>query len=96
MLHNFIMPEPNQYLCNNLVLWLWLSLVITNLAFWDQLIHHIFHICVFLFWSNLGDDDEEDGENGPVSKKRRTTANLNMRKSSNRYMINALQIFSFF
>jgi len=64
--------------------------VITNLSFWDQLIHHIFHICVFLFRSNLGDDDEEDVENGPVSKKRRTTANLNMRKSSNRYMINAL------
>jgi cohesin loading factor subunit SCC2 len=58
--------------------------VITKLSFRDQLIHHIFHICIFLFWSNLGDDDEEDVENGPVSKKRRTTANLSMRKSSNR------------
>ncbi|PUZ68216.1 hypothetical protein GQ55_2G007600 [Panicum hallii var. hallii] len=34
--------------------------------------------------ANDGDDDEEDVENGPVSKKRRTTANLSMRKSSNR------------
>ncbi|RLN34829.1 nipped-B-like protein B isoform X2 [Panicum miliaceum] len=34
--------------------------------------------------ANDGDDDEEDVENGPVSKKRRTTANLSMRKSSNK------------
>ncbi|KAK3124182.1 hypothetical protein QOZ80_7BG0583020 [Eleusine coracana subsp. coracana] len=31
---------------------------------------------------NDGGDDEEDMENGPVSKKRRTASNLNMRKSS--------------
>ncbi|GJN24260.1 hypothetical protein PR202_gb11991 [Eleusine coracana subsp. coracana] len=37
---------------------------------------------------NDGGDDEEDMENGPVSKKRRTASNLNMRKSSsNRYLI---------
>ncbi|XP_062190537.1 sister chromatid cohesion protein SCC2-like isoform X1 [Phragmites australis] len=34
--------------------------------------------------ANDGDDDEDDMENGPVSKKRRTTTNLSMRKSSNR------------
>jgi cohesin loading factor subunit SCC2 len=44
----------------------------------------------------LGDDDEGDLENGQVSKRRRTPTNLIMRKSSNRYMINALQIFSCF
>ncbi|KAL6647205.1 hypothetical protein ACP70R_014642 [Stipagrostis hirtigluma subsp. patula] len=32
--------------------------------------------------TNDGDDDEEDMENGPVSKKRRTSTNLSMRKSS--------------
>jgi hypothetical protein len=44
----------------------------------------------------LGDDDEGDLENGQVSKRRRTATNLSMRKSSNRYMINVLQIFSCF
>ncbi|KAF8695573.1 hypothetical protein HU200_037422 [Digitaria exilis] len=32
--------------------------------------------------ANDGDDDEEDAENGPVTKKRRTATNLIMRKSS--------------
>ena len=44
----------------------------------------------------LGDDDEDDLENGQVSKRRRTATNLSMRKSSNKYMINAIQIFSCF
>jgi hypothetical protein len=46
-------------------------------------------IYITLYWSNLGDEDEEDMENGPASKKRRTASNLSARKSSaNKYMIN--------